>query len=239
MKLSPAAILAVDRVRYFLKWHADRFDDLSKPEPLAGAVGWRRKEDFWVRPDIWRDTIFDGDEEAAVEAARTLRSLDLLGTQKNSPNVLQAVVEIRGKKSARAYVVRPGILEWEPTTPAYKTYAAQAALPDIAKTEPPALISCTADGSPPSDLASKLELAVNEALDETLAILRLRPETDDRAYQAILRAKTTIVNSVLSTQVRVDEGRLKQQRQDQVLAQLGKLIEQFRTAETPSSIEAT
>jgi hypothetical protein len=166
MRLSPAATLAVDRVRCFLKWNAARFDDLGKPEPMADPVGWKRGGEYWVRPDIWRDAIFDGDEDAAVDAARTLRDLDLLRTQQDS-GALQAVVMIRGRKSARAYVVRPAILEWKLTTPAYNAYTLQPTLVDRGETEPPALISCTADGSiTPADLAGKLELTVTEALDE-------------------------------------------------------------------------
>jgi hypothetical protein len=198
MRLSPAATLAVDRVRCFLKWNAAEFDDLGKPEPLADSVGWKRGDEYWIRPDIWRDTIFDGDEDAAVDAARTLRDLGLLRTQQDS-GALQAVVMVRNRKSARAYVVRPAILEWKLTTPAYNAYAPQLTLADKGDMEPTALISSTPDGSiTPSDLAGKLELVVGNALDEALAILRLRPETDDRAYQAILRAKTTILGSALN-----------------------------------------
>jgi hypothetical protein len=133
MRLSPAAILAVDRVRCFLKWNAAQFDDLGKPEPLAGAFGWKRGDEYWIRPDIWRDTIFDGDEDAAVDAARTLRDLGLLRTQQDSC-ALQAVVMVRGRKSARAYVVRPAILEWKLTTPDYNAYAPQLKLGDIGQT---------------------------------------------------------------------------------------------------------
>jgi hypothetical protein len=124
MRLLPAATLAVDRVRCFIKWQADRFDDLGKPERHADPDGWKRGDEFWVRPDIWRDTIFDGDEAAAVDAARTLRDLGLLRTQQDS-GALQAVVMVRARKSVRAYVVRPAILEWKLTTPAYSAYAPQ------------------------------------------------------------------------------------------------------------------
>ena len=58
-----------------------------------------------------------------------------------------------------------------------------------------------------SDLGEKLEQAVHMALNEVVAILGFSLNPDDRAFAAILKAKTTILNSVLNAQVRVDERR--------------------------------
>ena len=230
MKLSPAAILAVVKVQCFLRWNANRFDDLTKPEPLADPAGWRRPKEYWIRPAIWRDTIFDGDEVAAGNAARTLRDLGLLRTQPNNDKV-QAVVVVRDKKSQRAYVVKEGILEWKAPPFSYPVYPPKPVLSNIGRDTPFALISPMKDVSVPSDLSAKLELAVDASLDGMLDILRLQPDVDDRAYQAILRAKTTVMNTALGTQVRVDEGRLASRRHEQELAKLDALIREFRLAE--------
>jgi hypothetical protein len=123
MKPPPNARLLVERVRWFIKWHGDRFDALDKPhEPISDPVGWTRGGQVWISADSWRDTIFDDDEDSAVNAARTLRDLGLLRTQ-DSRNC-QAVVCVRDRKSARAYVVKPEIREWRLTAPAYSAYDA-------------------------------------------------------------------------------------------------------------------
>jgi hypothetical protein len=58
-----------------------------------------------------------------------------------------------------------------------------------------------------SDLGKKLEQAVHMALNEVVAILGFSLNPDDRAFSSILKAKTTILTSVLNAQVRVDERR--------------------------------
>ena len=58
-----------------------------------------------------------------------------------------------------------------------------------------------------SDLGEKLEQAVNMALNEVMAILGFSLDPDDRAFSSILKAKTTILGSVLNAQVRVDDRR--------------------------------
>ena len=79
MKPSIDPRLTVEQVRLFIKWHEGRFEALDEPhESIARPVGWKRGAEYWVRPDIWRDSIFDGDEDAAIEAARVLRDLGLL-----------------------------------------------------------------------------------------------------------------------------------------------------------------
>jgi hypothetical protein len=47
---------AIDRVRSFIKWRAEKFDALDEVhEPMLESVGWRRgqgeKREFWIRPD--------------------------------------------------------------------------------------------------------------------------------------------------------------------------------------------
>jgi hypothetical protein len=225
LKPHPDTSQFVERVRCFINWHEDRFDALDKPhKTISDPVGWTRGGEHWIRPDIWRDTIFDGDEDEGVNAARVLRDLGLLRTQ-DSRNC-QAVVCVRDRKSARAYVVKPGIQEWRHTAPAYGAYdAAQIGLPYSDDNGSPALISLSFDGSPP-DLANKLEAATSLALDEVLNILRIETQPDDRSFQAILRAKSGIINTVISNQVRVDEAKLKNSQHNDVLPQLLAKIDQ-------------
>jgi hypothetical protein len=216
--------LFVERVRCFIKWHEGHFDALDKPhEPIANPAGWTRGIEFWIKPDIWRDTIFDGDEDAAQEAARTLRDLGLLRTQ-DSRNC-QAVVCVRDRKSARAYVVMPEIREWRLTAPAYSAYdTAQIGLP-YSQDNGSAALTPFSSGSPP-DLAAKLEAATSLALDEVLGIMRMQLNPEDRAFQAVLRAKSAIINTVITNQVRVDEAKLKNSQHNDALPQLLAKIEQ-------------
>jgi hypothetical protein len=216
--------LFVERVRCFIKWHGDRFDALDKPhEPISDPVGWTRGGEVWISADSWRDLIFDGDEVAALNASRTLRDLGLLRTQ-DSRNC-QAVVCVRDRKSARAYVVKPEIRE-RITARAYGAYgAAQIGLPYSQDNSSPGLVSLSAGGSPPN-LAAKLEAATSLALDEVLGIMRMQLDPEDRAFQAVLRAKSAIINTVISNQVRVDEAKLKNSDRDDALPQLLAKIDQ-------------
>jgi hypothetical protein len=68
----------------------------------------------------------------------------------------------------------------------------------------------------PSDLGEKLEQAVHMALNEVVAILGFSLNPDDRAFAAILKAKTTILNSVLNAQVRIDETRFRPVTEDRL-----------------------
>ena len=58
-----------------------------------------------------------------------------------------------------------------------------------------------------SHLGEKLEQTVHMALNEVVAILGFSLDPDDRAFSSILKAKTTILGSVLNAQVRVDDRR--------------------------------
>jgi hypothetical protein len=89
-----------------------------------------------------------------------------------------------------------------------------------------------ADGSQP-DLAAKLENVAALALDEAEAILRLKLPPDDRAYQAVLRAKAAIFNGTLAIKVRVDEVRFKAEQEPD---RLGEILEELRA--TKARIEA-
>ena len=66
------------------------------------------------------------------------------------------------------------------------------------------------------ELGEKLEQAVHMALNEVVAILGFSLDPDDRAFATILRAKTTILNSVLNAQVRIDETRFRPVKEDRI-----------------------
>jgi hypothetical protein len=68
----------------------------------------------------------------------------------------------------------------------------------------------------PSGLGEKLEQAVHMALNEVVAILGFSLDPDDRAFATILKAKTTILNSVLNAQVRIDETRFRPVKEDRL-----------------------
>jgi hypothetical protein len=211
--------LFVDRVRCFIKWHASRFDALDAPhEHISDPVGWTRGGEVWISADSWRDLIFEGDEVAALNASRTLRDLGLLRTQ-DSRNC-QAVVCVRDRKSARAYVVKPEILEWRLMAPAYSAYGAAELEPD----RPPISLIPTSPDSPP-DLAALLEAASRLGLEKAIAILTMQLDPDSRHFQTLLRAQTALVSTALTAQVKVDEVRLQSNRREEVLPELLKRIE--------------
>src|SRR5208283_5834506 len=146
-----------------------------------------------------------GDESAAKDASCILRDLGLLRVRE--PRWCQIVVNIRGT-SCKVYAVLPAINDWRVTSRGYSDY-------------PPAKVEV--DASPislipaipaPPDLAGKLEAATSLALDEVLGIMRMQLDPEDRTFQTILRAKSAIINTVLTNQVRVDEAKLRQRSAD-------------------------
>jgi hypothetical protein len=54
------------------------------------------------------------------------------------------------------------------------------------------------------------------ALNEVVAILGFSLNPDDRAFSSILKAKTTILSSILSAQVRIDETRFEMAKEDRL-----------------------
>jgi hypothetical protein len=203
---------AVALVRAFIRWHAQRFDALDKThEPTTDPAGWTRSGEFWMPPETWRDAIFEGEEDAALIAAQALRDTGLLRTQ-TGPS-LQCNVKIRGEVR-RCYCVSEKILAWAPPVPSRGSEGYNPAQVALAYGQE--------KGSTPLPLglANKLEAATSLALDEVLNILRMETQPDDRSFQAILRAKSGIINTVISNQVRVDEAILRNNRQSDMLPEI-------------------
>jgi len=68
------------------------------------------------------------------------------------------------------------------------------------------------DGTPNEncDLASKLERVTETAIDKTDEILNLPlPSSDHPSFGSVLRAQNAAANTVLNTQTKVDENRLR------------------------------
>jgi hypothetical protein len=80
-------------------------------------------------------------------------------------------------------------------------------------------------------LAVKLERVTEKAICKADDILSLPlPEPDDANFSAILRSQNAAANTILTTQVRVDENRLRKQQVD-TLPQLIADIAEYRRAE--------
>lgn len=77
------------------------------------------------------------------------------------------------------------------------------------------------------DNSAELDEITELALDAVREILQLRLEPDDENFQAVLRQKGSTAAAVLTTQVRVDEGRFKKKQVDK----LGELLDLIRGEE--------
>jgi hypothetical protein len=77
----------------------------------------------------------------------------------------------------------------------------------------------------PPDLAVLLESASRLGLEKAIAILTMQLDPDSRHFQTLLRAQTALVSTALTTQVKVDEGRMQAQRSQELLPELLKRIE--------------
>ena len=213
--------LTVELLRMFLRLRGGDFG----PHTVAGnddGPGWIRGEgdnrQWLIRPPVFRQ-IFEPHELDPVECARMFRSAGILIGQ-DSGDSLQGVVQVgRPSRSVRAYVIDAAALAaWRPTTgEAYKGYRGAGAGQYGRDFEPKtALIAMPSGpgGSAPADLAAKLETVVGLALDEALSVLQTRVGMADKSYQAVLRAKSSLINTFVNAQVRVDEAKLKAQQAD-------------------------
>ena len=66
------------------------------------------------------------------------------------------------------------------------------------------------------DQSQKLSHVVDHALDEAERILALPLKRDDKDFTKILSTKQAVIASVLATQTKVDENRLRFIRQDKL-----------------------
>jgi hypothetical protein len=212
----PSTNHLISRVRDFIRWQEKLFGDpSSRGVPVEDPIGWATGKEFWILNTVWRDTIFEGNADDSMAAADALIDHGLLRAKRRERDLevreRTATVRVR-EKIFRAFAVSKSILSWKDPTPARfdEILAARhAATMQHAATIMPDQITG------PSDLGEKLEQAVHMALNEVVAILGFSLDPD-RAFAAILKAKTTILNSVLNTQVRIDESRFRPVKEDRL-----------------------
>ncbi len=132
--------VAVERVKGFLKWNPHRFESLDDKSAVAplDPWGWRRNDEWWMRPPVWREHVCGGDLDPQ-ELARTLKGLDLLRVQDNRN--FQCAVKVKGA-TPKAYVINSALFEWKPPVSA-RSSPVSAALA-------PALLSGLKSPEPPS-----------------------------------------------------------------------------------------
>ena len=71
--------------------------------------------------------------------------------------------------------------------------------------------------------AGKLERNTDKSLDKSAEILDIPLDPDSPQYGSVLRAQTMVVNTTLSTQLKVDESALRQQQLDRMPALLAEI----------------
>jgi hypothetical protein len=210
----PSTNHLISRVRDFIRWQEKMFaDPSSRGVPVEGPIGWANDKEFWILNSVWRGTIFEGNADDSNAAADALIDHGLLrATYSSDGRERTAKVRVR-EQIVRVFAVSNAILDWRGATPARfdEILAARhAATMQHAATIMPDQITG------PSDLGEKLEQAVHMALNEVVAILGFSLDPDDRAFATILKAKTTILNSVLNAQVRIDETRFRPVKEDRL-----------------------
>ena len=204
----PSTNHLISRVRDFCRWHEKMFGDPSaRGVPVEDPIGWANDKEFWILNSVWRGMIFEGNADDSNAAADALINHGLLrATYSSDGRERTAKVRVR-EKIFRAFVVNKSILAWRGPAPAR---------PDeiLAARHAAAIMPDQITGA--SELGEKLEQVVHMALNEVVAILGFSLNPDDRAFAAILKAKTTILNSVLNAQVRIDETRFRPVKEDRL-----------------------
>ena len=210
------------------RWHEKLFGDPSThgvpvtlPNGQEGA-GWATDREFWIRNNVWRETIFEGNAADSMAAADALIDHGLLRVKLTSEG-RERTTNVRVREQIfRAFAVSRAILSWEAPSPARPDEilaARHAATMQHVMMQHASLTNGDGEQSAhieTSDLGKKLEQAVHMALNEVVAILGFSLNPDDRAFASILKAKTTILNSVLNAQVRIDETRFRPVKEDRL-----------------------
>jgi hypothetical protein len=69
----------ISRVRDFIRWQEKLFGDPSaRGAPLEDPPGWATDKEFWIRNTVWRETIFEGNNDDSSAAADALIDHGLL-----------------------------------------------------------------------------------------------------------------------------------------------------------------
>ena len=219
----PSTNHLISRVRDFCRWHEKMFGDPSaRGVPVEDPIGWANDKEFWILNSVWRGTIFEGNADDSNAAADALINHGLLrATYSSDGRERTAKVRVR-EQIVRVFAVSKSILAWRGPSPAWPDEilaAGHAATMQYAMMQHASLINGNGEQAAQleaSDLGEKLERAVHMALNEVVAILGFSLDPDDRAFATILKAKTTILNSVLNAQVRIDETRFRPVTEDRL-----------------------
>jgi hypothetical protein len=118
----PSTNHLISRVRDFIRWQEKLFGDPSaRGAPLEDPPGWAPDKEFWIRNTVWRETIFEGNNDDATAAADALIDHSLLRAKQweSSSEVRERTVSVRVReKIFRAFVVNKSILAWRGPSPA-------------------------------------------------------------------------------------------------------------------------
>jgi len=222
----PSTNHLISRVRDFIRWQEKMFaDPSSRGAPLEDPPGWATNEEFWIRNTVWRETIFEGNPCDSSAAADALIDHGLLRAKRRERDleVRERTITVRAREQTfRVFAVSKSILAWRGPSPARPDEilaARHAATMQHAMMQRGSLINGIGEQAAQleaSELGEKLEQTVHMALNEVVAILGFSLNPDDRAFAAILKAKTTILSSVLSAQVRIDETRFEPGKKDRL-----------------------
>jgi len=101
---------AVEQVRLVIQQHGEsRFEPLDDPDarPVNNRLGWRKGQEWWIPPEIWKAEFAAGFDPSFV--AHVLAERGMLRRQ--GGNALQCTVNIGKGKRTRAYVLTPAILD--------------------------------------------------------------------------------------------------------------------------------
>ena len=161
-----------DGVRDFIRWQEKLFGDPSaRGAPLEDPPGWAPDKEFWIRNTVWRETIFEGNNDDATAAADALIDHGLLRAKRRERDleVRERTVTVRVREQTfRAFAVSKSILSWKDPAPARPDEILAAR---HAATVQHAAMIMSDQITGPSDLGKELERAVHMALNEVVAIL--------------------------------------------------------------------
>ena len=204
----PSSNHMISRVRDFCRWQEKLFGDPSSrgesvtPPNGQEGPGWATDKEFWIRNTVWRETIFEGNPGDSAAAADALIDHGLLRAKRRERDleVRERTITVRVREQTfRVFAVSKSILAWHGPSPAQPDEilaARHAATMQHAMMQHASLRNGNGEQAAhleASDLGEKLERAVHMALNEVVAILGFSLDPDDRAFAAILKAKTTIL----------------------------------------------
>jgi hypothetical protein len=87
----PSTNHLISRVRDFCRWQEKLFGDPSaQGVPVEDPPGWATEKEFWIRNNVWRDTIFEGNADDSMAAADALIDHGLLRAKRRERDLSRA-----------------------------------------------------------------------------------------------------------------------------------------------------